>query len=251
MHSVHDNKKQWTKKFTKRKKGVLIVIDGNDGSGKATQAALLVGKLQKEGFLVKKIDFPRYEENFFGKFIGECVRGERGDFSVIDPKIASVLYAADRFETRELITSWLKKGYVVVADRYVSANQIHQGGKIIDKKERISFLEWLHHMEHAVFKIPKPDLVVYLSVPVSVSLERLKKSELINKKKYLKGGKDILEQNIQYLKNSKSGAEWISKVDASWRRVDCCPKGKNLFPEEVHLKVYKIVGEFLAKGSRD
>lgn len=247
MNSVHDNKKQRTKKFTRRKKGVLIVIDGNDGSGKATQTSLLVARLQKEDFSVKKIDFPRYEENFFGTLIGECVRGEHGDFSSVDPKIASVLYAADRFETSILLTSWLSKGYVVIADRYVSANQIHQGGKIIDTKERRSFLEWLHHMEHVVFKIPKPDLVVYLSVPVAVSMARLQKAELVHKKKYLKGSKDVLEDNIHYLKNSKSGADWLAKIDASWKKVECCPKGKNLLPEEVHHEVYKIVDEFLKK----
>ena len=52
------------------KKGKFIVIDGIDGSGKATQTKLLVAKLKENGYKVKTIDFPQYEENFFGKMVG-------------------------------------------------------------------------------------------------------------------------------------------------------------------------------------
>ena len=48
------------------KKGKLIVIDGTDGSGKATQVALLVKRLKKDGKIVKVVDFPEYYKNFFG-----------------------------------------------------------------------------------------------------------------------------------------------------------------------------------------
>ncbi|MEK7181986.1 MAG: thymidylate kinase, partial [Patescibacteria group bacterium] len=102
-----------------RKKGKLIVIDGTDGSGKATQTDLLLKRFKKEGLLVKKLDFPRYEDNFFGKFIGECLAGEHGDFVSLDPRIASSLYAFDRFETKPLIEKWLSAGYTVILDRYV------------------------------------------------------------------------------------------------------------------------------------
>ncbi len=154
------------KSTTMKRVGKLIVIDGIDGSGKATQVALLKKRLQQEGVRVKTIDFPRYYNNFFGGLIGEYLSGKYGDFIAMDPRVASVLYAADRFESSKEIKKWLDEGYVVLADRYVSANQIHQAGKIDEPKVRKEFLAWLDTMEYEVFQIPRPDLVVYLDVPL-------------------------------------------------------------------------------------
>src|SRR5450830_1055681 len=118
------------------RRGKLIVIDGTDGSGKATQARLLIKHLKHDGHKVKIIDFPKYSSNFFGKFIGHCLSEQYYNFVKVHPKIASVLYAADRFESSKKIEKWLKEGNIVIADRYASANQIHQGGKIANTKKR-------------------------------------------------------------------------------------------------------------------
>jgi dTMP kinase len=155
------------------KKGKFIVIDGTDGSGKATQVALLSKRLTKEGYKIKNVDFPEYYKNFFGKFIGHCLSEQYYNFVKVHPKIASVLYAADRFESKDEIEGWLKKGYVVIANRYVSANQIHQGGKIKNAKKREAFIKWLDEMEYGVFKIPKPDVVLYLDLPMKTIRKRL------------------------------------------------------------------------------
>ena len=135
-------------------KGKLIVIDGTDGSGKATQVALLEKKLKKEGKVVKIVDFPEYYKNFFGAFIGHCLSEQYYNWINIHPKIASMAYAADRWESSKEMVGWLKKGYIVIANRYVSANQIHQGGKIKNAKKRNDFIKWLDQMEYEVFKIP-------------------------------------------------------------------------------------------------
>src|SRR3989338_976953 len=132
------------------KKGTLIVIDGTDGSGKATQTELLVKRLIQTGLKVRKIDFPQYTQNMFGRLIRECLDGKHGDFIAMDPRIASTLYAVDRFESAKEIMAWIDEGYVVVTDRYVSANQIHQGGKIKDDILRKEFIEWLETMEFGV-----------------------------------------------------------------------------------------------------
>lgn len=149
-------------------KGKFIVIDGIDGTGKATQAALLVQRLRREGKKAKAVEFPNYYKNFFGKLLGEYLSGKYGDFIEMDPHVASVLYAADRFESSGQIRRWLAAGYTVVADRYVSANQIHQGSKITDEADRRLFLHWLEKMEYEVFKIPRPDLILYLQDRKSV-----------------------------------------------------------------------------------
>ena len=155
------------------RQGKFVVIDGIDGAGKATQTELLVKHLKQLKVPVRKIDFPGYERNVFGKLIGECLAGKHGDFVQVDPRIGSTLYAADRFESKAKIERWLKAGYVVIADRYVSSNQIHQGGKIKDPKKRQEFLKWLDTVEYTIFGIPRPDLIVYLHLPVALSLKLL------------------------------------------------------------------------------
>ena len=224
-------------------RGKLIVIDGIDGSGKATQVKLLRERLEKEGKKVKTIDFPRYEENFFGKLIGEYLSGVYGDFIEVAPRLASVLYAADRFETSPKIQKWLKDGFTVVADRYVSANQIHQGGKIDSPIERKKFLAYLDEMEYEVFKIPRPDLVIYLDVPFEVSQYWLKKKVAQRKKKYLKGRRDVAEDNLIHLKNSRNSALALHKSNKNWEKVSCCQGMICLSPEQVHEQVYKIISK--------
>lgn len=224
-----------------KRKGRLIVIDGIDGSGKATQADLLKKGLVKEGLKVKSIDFPRYYDNFFGAFIGECLTGKHGDFIKANPRIVSVLYAADRFESLKDINNWLDKGFWVVADRYVSANQIHQGGKIKDPKKRKEFLDWLEKMEHGVFGLPYPDMVFYLDVTLSISRFWLENKETRKNKKYLKGKKDTAENDIDYLKNSRNTALSLERRNENWTKILCCPKGVVLSPEEIHDKIFKTI----------
>ncbi len=235
-----------------QKKGKLVVIDGIDGSGKATQVKLLADKLRKLKVKVKTIDFPRYKTNFFGQLIGQYLSGVYGDFIQVAPRLASILYATDRFESSEQIKKWLADGYVVVADRYVSANQIHQGGKIINKKERSNFLTWLDTMEHEVFKVPRPDLVIYLDVPFVVSREWLKQKIAKRKKIYLKGRKDLAEDNLIHLKKSRDCALSLEKQNKNWRRVECCRGMTCLPPDQVHERVLTIVKkELILKSFHD
>lgn len=221
------------------KKGKLIVLDGGDGSGKATQTALLVKQLKKEGVKVKTLDFPQYENNFFGSFIGACIRGEHGDFVSVDPYIASTLYAADRFESKKKIENWLSKGNIVVLDRYVSANQMHQGGKIKDAKELKKFLTWLDHMEFSIFKLPRPHLILYLDVPVATTTKLLKGAKA--KKGYLKGKKDQTESDNTYLENSRDQALKIIKKENAWQKVNCFKRGSLRSREDIHEEVLAAV----------
>lgn len=222
-------------------KGKLVVIDGIDGSGKATQVRLLEERLKKEGIKVKTIDFPRYEDNFFGKLIGEYLSGVHGDFIKVDPKVASILYAADRFESSSQIQEWLRKGFLVIADRYATANQIHQGGKIDNIKKRKEFLAWLDKMEYSVFHIPRPDIVLYLDVPFEVSKKWLENKVAQRKKTYLKGRKDVAEDNLMHLKNSRNSALLLEKENKNWEKVICCRGTLCMSPEDVHEEVYKII----------
>jgi dTMP kinase len=235
------SKKPSTKKGAV-KRGKLIVVDGIDGSGKATQVRLLAARLKKEGVKIKTIDFPRYGKNFFGTLIGEFLTGKYGDFVAVAPHIASTLYAGDRFESSHQIRKWLDEGYTVLADRYVSANQIHQGGKISDRTERQTFLAWLDKMEHGVFMIPRPDLVIYLDVPFEVSKEWLKQKVAQRKKAaYLKGGRDVAEDNLLHLEHSRNSALDLAATHKNWVKIQCCEGMVCLLPEGVHEEVFKVV----------
>ncbi|MEK7478215.1 MAG: thymidylate kinase [Patescibacteria group bacterium] len=224
------------------KQGKFIVIDGGDGSGKATQTDLMFKRLSKEKIKVKKIDFPQYQENFFGQLIRECLDGKYGDFLAVPPQIASVLYAADRWETSAQIKKWLAEGYVVMADRYTSANQIHQGGKISNQTARKKFLTWLDKMEFGVFKIPRPDMILYLHVPVAISQSLLANRAAENKKtKSGRAKKDLAESNIKHLEDSQKSAIDIVRKNNAWIRIDCAKSGQILPREEIHEMIYGVI----------
>lgn len=229
----------------KKQKGKLIVIDGTDGSGKATQVKLLRARLMKEGCVVKLLDFPEYYKNFFGKFIGHCLSEQYYNWINIHPKIASIAYAADRWESSEKIQDWLKKGYMILSNRYVSANEIHQGGKINNTKKRENFLKWLDEMEYKVFKIPRPDVVFYLNVPMNIILKLIKERNKKNTRAYVGKKKDIVEGNISYLTNSSKTALWLAKNQKGWIKIECAKDGILESRENIHEKIYEKIKKIL------
>ena len=226
-------------------KGKLIVIDGTDGSGKTTQAKLLIQHLLKDKRKAKFIHFPRYEDNFFGKFIAHCLSEQYFNWVNIHPKIASIVYAADRWESKEKIEHWLRQGYTVVMDRYVSSNQIHQGGKIANLKKREAFMQWLSELEYETFKIPKPDLTVYLSLPIEMVLKLIKDRDYEGARAYLGSKKDVHEKDKNFLKNSIHSALWLAKTQKKFKQVNCCEKGEILSREQIHEMIYKEMKKIL------
>lgn len=230
----------------RNKRGKLIVIDGTDGSGKATQTGLLIKQFKKDGRKVKVVDFPEYYSNFFGKFIGHCLSEQYYNFVKTHPKIASVLYAADRFESKNKIETWLQGGFIVVANRYASANQIHQGGKIKNTKKRQAFIKWLNEMEYGVFKIPKPDAVFYLSVPIPVVLQLIKKRNLQAHRSYLGKKKDVHEKDVKFLENSRKSALWLAKTQKNWIKIECMKRGMLARPEVIHEEIYQKIKKVIS-----
>jgi len=220
----------------KKGKGVFIVLDGIDGSGKATQTALLIKRLQKEGYKTGTIDFPQYYDNFFGKLAGKNQTGELGD---VHPYLASILYALDRWESKGKIEKALREGKVFVCDRYMSANMIHQGGRVSDTKKRKEMMVFLNQMEFEVFEIPKPDIVLYLDVLPEVG------KKLVGKKSsraYTKGKKrDVYENDKHHLINARNQALRLVKENDDWKKIDCM-NGKEILPlEEVSELIWQEV----------
>ncbi len=213
--------------------GKLIVVDGTDGSGKATQTKLLVEALTKLRHTVRTIDFPRYKDNQVGKLLFEALKeNKHGDFIAISPKIASTLYAVDRFESAPQIRAWLAQGDIVISDRYASANQIHQGGKISDAMARKEFLEWLDTLEFKTLGIPRPDVIVYLHVPLEVSLK------LIHSRAVETGTKpDQAEADAKHLYESQESALKLIAESNNWIRIDCAEGGEMKSREAIHSAI--------------
>ena len=224
-------------------KGKLIVIDGADGAGKATQVGLLVARLQQEGYQVESLDFPRYTQNTFGKLLRNCLDGQHGDFMQVDARIASTLYAVDRFESKKHLQEWLADGKIVVLDRYVSANMMHQGAKIQDETELESFLEWLDHIEHELFEIPRPDKIVYLDVPHIVR-ERMK-AEAVAEGKH-GAAKDLAEMDTAHQIAAELRARQIVQSKNNWQLVQCCAAEELRTRESIHDDIYQAVLETIA-----
>ncbi|MFT7328068.1 MAG: dTMP kinase [Crocinitomicaceae bacterium] len=226
-------------------KGKLIVIDGTDGSGKATQVVGIKKRLVNEGVAVESLDFPRYYHNFFGEMIGEALKGEYGDWAGTHPKIASVMYANDRAESAPQIKQWLEEGNVVILDRYVSSNQIHQGGKIKNLDERKEFLGWLDTMEHEIMKIPRPDMILYLDVPIVITQKLLIEKGNKESKKYLEGQGDQHEDNPQHLEDAKQSGLKMIADNNNWIKIECAPEGTLRSIEDIHADIYAEIKKLI------
>lgn len=222
-------------------KAVFVVIDGGDNSGKATQTALLAERLRQEGKTVGTLDFPQYEVNTFGKLIKESLQGQHGDFMSVDPKIASALYAVDRYESKGVLQALLEQNDIVILDRYVSANMLHQGSKIENVLVRQEFLQWLEHVEYGIFGMPKPDLTIALAVSAEDSEAVLKRMIEDGKK-----APDQAESDRAHQHRVSECLEWLSAMRDNWNTVRCSSGINGLRSrEEIHEEVYKLVAELL------
>lgn len=218
--------------------GKLIVVEGADGAGKATQAKLLVERLRAEGIAVESLEFPRYEETFFGSYIREWLDEVHGSFVELDPRLASILFAGDRYEVRDTITNWLSEGKHVVLDRYVSASMLHQGAKITDVEKRGSFLMWLQRLEYTVFKLPRPDLVIYLDMPAQMRHALLTTDE---RKPHL----GHTETDAAYQAAVQSCAGQIAALE-KWRIVSCLMDDKLRSKDNINTELYGMVRPLLS-----
>ncbi len=208
----------------------IIVFDGNDGSGKKTQSDMLADCLRRIGKTVLLLSFPQYEISFFGNVLKSALAGEYGNFVEMDPHIASIPYATDRQSTRGVIAKTIRSGGFVICDRWTSANQIHQGGKIADEVKRAEFLSWLDQMEHKELRVPQPGVSIYLDVPLEVSLKLMGEKNC-----------DTVENNRNYLENSHKAAQWLmTHRPEQWIRIRCAsPEGVMRTREDIHEEVVK------------
>lgn len=258
-------------------KGKLIVVEGTDGSGKTVQTNLLVERLLSEGQKVQMTDFPQYGKSLFANMIEKYLKGEFGWPQAlrdhlkahplatdtdkaptsdserteciesrpdeVNPYLTSLLYAGDRWEAGSLMHKWLDDGDIIISNRYVCSNMAHQGAKISDTKERKKFFEWIEELEYKVYAIPKPDLTIYLHVPIEISRELIKART--RESEGLKSAVDLHEEDLGYMKRVQETYIELADSDSNWCTIECT-KNNQLKPreeiaEEVWGRVMTIV----------
>lgn len=202
----------------------LIVIEGIDGSGKGTQAQQLTERLTATGRRVRLLSFPRYRETLFGRAIGDFLNGRFGQLNEVHPFLASVLYAADRFESKSVLADALQQSDVVVCDRYVPSNLAHQGAKL-DGAERDELLRTIERIEFDVFALPRPSLVVLLDVPVEIAQRNIAAKKPRN---YTDKSADLQEADAVYLQRVRDVYLQLAASDANWQRVESVRNGELL-----------------------
>ena len=225
--------------------GKFIVIDGTDGSGKTTQFNLLVDKLKAQGFAVEVADFPQYNTKSAG-LVEEYLSGKYGNADQVTPYQSSIFYAVDRYDASFKIRQWLSEGKIVIANRYVSANMGHQGGKISNPLERKVFFNWLYELEYKLLNIPKPDLSLILHVEAEIAQQLASKR---CREDWVGKTRDIHEENLNHLQSAEQIYLEIAKTFPDFRLIKCTREGEIMDRQEIHDLVW-IYTEQILGGSK-
>jgi len=242
-HYDEDNLKIILKNFfahlknNRQRKGKLIVIEGGDGSGKATQANLLIKHLKKLGKKVKYLDFPRYYSSFHGKIVADFLAGKFGKLREVSPYLISLAYALDRASAKEEMEDWLARDGIIIANRYATSNIAHQTSRL-PKKERKNFVDWLDRLEYRVHKIPRPDLVIFLYVPWQIGMELTAKKA--GQRRYVKGS-DIAESDLKHRQEAEKMYLWLAKNKKKWVKIDCVEDSKMLPKAVIYEKIVDVL----------
>lgn len=219
--------------------GKLIVLEGTDGSGKATQCKALYERLLAEGIACRRVEFPQYREQS-SALVQMYLGGEFGENpSDVNAYAASTFYAVDRYASYK--KDWEKDyeaGTVILADRYTTSNAVHQGSKLTGA-DREDYFSWLFDFEYRLMGLPAPELVIYLDVPVEQT-----ESNMHRREKETNTAADIHEKDTAYLRACREAAlEAAEKFH--WRRVPCVEHGKMRAIDEIHQDIYRVVKEIL------
>ncbi len=219
--------------------GKLIVFEGTDGSGKATQAGLLCQHLEREGVPFREIDFPRYGKPS-AAMVQEYLNGNLGKRpGDVSAYAASLFFSMDRYASyKQDWGGFYESGGLVVANRYTTSNAVHQASKL-PEEARKEYLDWLFDLEYNKLGLPRPDLVLYLDMPTEITERMMRQREQATGTHA-----DIHEQDETYLKNCRANAKEVVK-DCGWTVINCASDGVPRTVEDIHAQVYRIVKKLL------
>ena len=220
-------------------KGKLIVFEGMDGSGKATQTKRLYDFLSSCGYKVRRVSYPDYEEPSSAP-LRMYLNGAFGDKpDAVNGYVASAFFAVDRIAS--YLSKWrnaLDDGEIVLLDRYTTSNMVHQTSKL-PREQWDEYLDWLYDFEFNKLGLPVPDLTIYLRMPADVSEQLIAKRYGNDESK-----KDIHERDVDYLHRCEAtGAYSAEKFD--WKVIECTKDGELRSIDEIAEQVLREVSLLL------
>ena len=220
-------------------KSKIIVIEGLDGSGKATQTALLAQKLSDRGVKVRRLEYPDYDSPS-SSLVKMYLSGEFGSKPEdVNAYAASAFYAVDR--VAGFLGDWkadYQSGTLFLCDRYCTSNIIYQMAKVSDA-ERDAFIEWQADFEYDKLGLPRPDAVIYLDVSPDVSQKLMEKRYGGDQSK-----KDLHESNLSFLLSCRKSALYAAEK-CGWKIIDCCENGDIKPIEKISEEIEKAVSDIL------
>lgn len=221
--------------------GKLVVIEGSDGSGKATQTKLLFEYLERKGRKVRMVSYPDYD-SMSSSLVKMYLGGEFGrDPYSVNAYVGSSFYAVDRFAS--YLKEWKhfyesSKDAIVICDRYVTSNMLHQASKLTSVREKEEFLEWEYDYEYVKGGLPVPDMVLFLDVPPEIGFRLMKNraNKITNQPE-----KDVHESDKEFLIRSYENSILVGEK-FGWKKIQCCDEDGTIKSiNEIHRMITSMV----------
>ena len=214
--------------------GKLVVIEGSDGSGKATQTRKLFERLRDVGVDVRRVSFPNYESES-SALIKMYLRGDfGGNAEAVNPYAAATFYAIDRFANFFEWKNFYQRGGLVLSDRYVGSNMAYQAAKFDDERDRVKFLAWLDDLEYRHYGLPRPDLTIFLDMSPEICAVLRRE----------RGREDIHEADAAYQNKIYNMYKELARK-YGWRVVNCQSGSFARSTMDIHEEILTLVEEIL------
>ena len=222
-------------------------MEGLDGAGKSTQVKRLKEYLATVCPSLDYIHFPRYDAPVYGELIGKFLRGGFGGNDIVHPQLVALLFAEDRHGAVPRMREILDGGGTLLLDRYVYSNIAYQCAKTRSETEAEELRRWILDTEYGTFGLPRPDLNIFLDVPIGF-VERSLSSDRAadDHREYLEGGRDIHEADLAFQKRVRGWYVRQASEDGDFKLVDCSAQdGSMLPPDDIFAKVKALVDSYL------
>ena len=221
---------------------MLVVLEGLDGAGKSTQVKMLRQYLESVFGSLEYIHFPRYDAPVYGDLISRFLRGDFGTNEQVHPQLVALLFAEDRHGAAPEIKRTLAAGGTVLLDRYVYSNIAYQCAKLQNPEEAADLREWIFNTEYGDFDLPRPDLNIFLDVPIGFVESKLKGQRAGADRTYLEGAQDIHEADISFQVKVRDIYRRQCEIDPRFIRIDCSDEnGQMLPPSAIFAKIQEVV----------
>ena len=221
---------------------MLIVLEGLDGAGKSTQVKLLKAYLERRCKALRYIHFPRYDAPVYGDLISRFLRGDFGAVEAVHPQLVALLFAEDRHGAAPEMKRALAEGATVLLDRYVYSNVAYQCAKLADPGEAERLRIWILETEYGPFSLPRPDLNLFLDVPIGFVEQSLAAQREGAERDYLAGGSDIHEADLSLQRRVRDMYRRQAALDPRFIVIDCADeRGAMLPPDAIFARIKTVV----------